>query len=101
MKLHQKIKIVTEVRGRRDTCYYCGAKDNCTRDHFIPKSKGGCLTVWACRVCQKVKADMIPEHFVDFITRSSIFSDEYKKRVSYTINSFYAWLSANNIQYRK
>lgn len=29
-----------------------------TRDHVMPKSRGGRSTVWACRACNELKGDM-------------------------------------------
>lgn len=55
---------------RRDnyTCMYCGkqfAHTDLTRDHIVPRSKGG-KDVWgnvvaACRRCNQFKADRAPE----------------------------------------
>lgn len=54
----------------RYTCAYCGncyhAKD-LSRDHILPRSKGGrdtwmnCVT--ACRTCNRLKGNMLVEHF--------------------------------------
>jgi 5-methylcytosine-specific restriction endonuclease McrA len=46
------------------TCQYCGAKDDLTFDHVIPKSRGG-LTTWenvvaACAPCNMRKGDKLP-----------------------------------------
>ncbi|UXP30873.1 HNH endonuclease [Reichenbachiella agarivorans] len=43
-------------------CQYCGAKNNLTIDHLIPRSKGG-RSVWnnlvtACKSCNAKKGDM-------------------------------------------
>jgi 5-methylcytosine-specific restriction endonuclease McrA len=48
----------------RFSCQYCGAHDDLTFDHVIPRSKGG-ATVWenvvaACSACNLKKADMLP-----------------------------------------
>lgn len=47
-------------------CWYCGASlkgGKRTRDHVVPKSKGGRQTVDACRACNNRKADMSLEDF--------------------------------------
>lgn len=46
------------------TCQYCGADEELTFDHVIPRSKGG-LTTWdnvvaACSPCNLKKADHLP-----------------------------------------
>jgi 5-methylcytosine-specific restriction endonuclease McrA len=48
----------------RFSCQYCGARDDLTFDHVIPRSKGG-LTTWenvvaACSCCNLRKADRLP-----------------------------------------
>jgi 5-methylcytosine-specific restriction endonuclease McrA len=48
----------------RFTCQYCGARDDLTFDHVIPRSKGG-MTTWenvvaACSPCNLTKADKLP-----------------------------------------
>lgn len=54
------------------TCHYCKrqlidpkldkswrrANLSATRDHVVPKSRGGRETVWACRKCNGLKADL-------------------------------------------
>jgi 5-methylcytosine-specific restriction endonuclease McrA len=47
------------------TCQYCGAKDELTFDHVIPRSKGG-HTCWenvvaACSPCNLAKGDKMPK----------------------------------------
>ncbi len=48
----------------RFTCQYCGAREELTFDHVIPRSKGG-LTTWenvvaACSPCNLRKGDRLP-----------------------------------------
>lgn len=48
----------------RFSCQYCGAHDELTFDHVIPRSRGG-LTTWqnvvaACSPCNLRKADRLP-----------------------------------------
>ncbi len=54
----------------RFTCQYCGAKEDLTFDHVIPRSKGG-LTTWenvvtACSPCNLRKGDKLP-HQVEML----------------------------------
>jgi len=54
----------------RFTCQYCGAHEELTFDHVIPRSKGG-LTTWenvvaACSPCNLRKADRMP-HEIDML----------------------------------
>ena len=48
----------------RFTCQYCGARDDLTFDHVVPRSKGGTTTwenvVAACSPCNLRKADRMP-----------------------------------------
>jgi len=48
----------------RFTCQYCGAHDELTFDHVIPRSKGGATTwenvVAACSPCNLRKGDRLP-----------------------------------------
>lgn len=52
---------------RRDglTCQYCGARNNLSLDHVLPKSRGGASNwknlVTACRPCNARKGDKTPE----------------------------------------
>ena len=55
-------------RRDRNTCMYCGeqfAQDRLTRDHIIPRSRGGGESwtnlVAACRRCNQRKSDKTPE----------------------------------------
>lgn len=52
-------------KGRRGRCTYCGrVSKNLTKDHVIPRSKGGSNDtdniVLACANCNEVKADRTP-----------------------------------------
>lgn len=62
--------------GRGELCTYCnralearGAPSRlaATRDHTLPKSRGGRFTVWACRHCNELKGDMHPEDWEAFM----------------------------------
>lgn len=54
-------------RGER-VCTYCGTEDDLTRDHVMPKSRGGANDdenkVWACRSCNSAKGDRTPEEWL-------------------------------------
>ncbi len=48
----------------RFSCQYCGARDDLTFDHVVPRSRGG-MTTWenvvaACSPCNLRKADRMP-----------------------------------------
>jgi hypothetical protein len=52
-----------------------------TRDHVVPKSKGGTKTVWACLKCNALKADLSLEEFRQL--RGGIeFWGEMRKRLA-------------------
>lgn len=46
-------------------CVYCGAREDLTLDHVLPRSRGGTSTwtnlVTACRPCNSKKGDFTPE----------------------------------------
>jgi len=49
----------------RFACQYCGARDDLTFDHVIPRARGG-MTTWenvvaACSPCNLRKADRLPD----------------------------------------
>ncbi|MCB5177683.1 MULTISPECIES: HNH endonuclease [Microvirga] len=61
----------------RFTCQYCGAREDLTFDHVIPRSKGG-QTTWenvvaACAPCNLKKADHLPRD-VEMWPRQSPFA---------------------------
>jgi 5-methylcytosine-specific restriction endonuclease McrA len=59
-------KITRRAVFARDrwTCQYCGARQNLTVDHVIPRSKGGPSTweniVASCAPCNRRKGDLLP-----------------------------------------
>lgn len=75
------------VRGNRNKCYYCGQEEKCTSDHFYPKSKGGKLKVYACGLCQRTKADMLPGQYMDYINKHIAINPEIKIRITNAIKS--------------
>jgi 5-methylcytosine-specific restriction endonuclease McrA len=60
-------KITRRAVFARDdwTCQYCGARNNLTVDHVIPRSKGGGSTwdniVASCAPCNRRKGDSLPK----------------------------------------
>ena len=55
-----------DIPGADQPCAYCERKmlpwtvTHPTKDHTVPKSRGGLETVWACYQCNQLKADMMP-----------------------------------------
>lgn len=53
------------LRRDRFTCQYCGARDDLTVDHVLPKSRGGQDTwenlVAACTLCNNRKGNRTPQ----------------------------------------
>jgi hypothetical protein len=47
-----------------------------TKDHVIPRSKGGRETIWCCYTCNQIKGDMMPDEWDWF--RAS-FPDWHRK----------------------
>lgn len=70
------------VRGYGEICTYCKrelidvspkAALFPTRDHVVPRSKLGGVPgeiVWACRSCNQLKADRLPEQWARFMRRN-------------------------------
>jgi len=78
---------MTITKGNKFKCWYCGQDEKCTKDHFLPKSKGGRIIVYACRVCQGSKGDMIPLNWLQYIQSHKAISEEAKKRIETAIVS--------------
>lgn len=69
-------------RGEGETCSYCRRRLEATvsdgdlaatRDHVMPRSRnrsGPHKTVWACRLCNHIKADRTPEQWERFMKRN-------------------------------
>jgi len=77
-------------KGRQDKCWYCGQEEKCTKDHFYPKSTGGRTIVYACRICQGAKGDLMPDKFIEYINQHDLISDEKKERVRIAVLSLMA-----------
>ena len=79
-------------RGRGHRCAYCGrilesitsrSRLRATRDHVVPKSVVyGTPTVWCCRECNELKADMPAEAWSEFMAK---FPDWWKKKDDATL----------------
>lgn len=63
-------------RGYGEKCTYCKrvmesvlsrSRIAATRDHTVPRSKGGKETVWSCRQCNSIKGDMDPDDWAAFM----------------------------------
>lgn len=61
------------VKGHGEYCTYCKRElvaysaTHPTRDHVMPKSKGGRKTVWCCFKCNNAKGDMLPAEWERFM----------------------------------
>lgn len=65
--------------GRGQLCTYCrrrleakGSRGRlaATRDHVMPKMHGGRRTVWCCRQCNTLKANMMPSEWSEFMRQN-------------------------------
>ena len=86
-------------RGSRHKCYYCGHEEECTADHFYPKSKGGRLKVYACGLCQRTKADMTPEQFVAYINNHVAIDPSARIRITHSIRSLISLINREELEY--
>lgn len=70
-------------RGKSEVCHYCRRKLqatggrygnryplSATRDHTVPRVRGGTTTVWACRQCNQLKADRTPQEWAAFMAEN-------------------------------
>lgn len=69
-------------------CFYCGAqltRNNFTRDHLLPKSRGGKAKVDSCNVCNERKGSKtLLEFRVDFLgSETAKFPGEAKRELEY------------------
>ncbi len=74
-------------KGRPGKCWYCGQEEKCTKDHFYPKSKGGTVTVYACKICQAAKGDSMPDKFAEYIEQHVLIKEEMKQRIHTAVHS--------------
>lgn len=65
-----------------ETCHYCSrplqprGTDSplaATRDHVVPKSKGGRKTVPCCRTCNEIKADRLPDEWAAYMAENPMW----------------------------
>lgn len=57
---------ISGKRGDKAQCSYCGRfffMYDLTRDHVVPKSRGGVITTTSCYECNTKKKDMMPIEF--------------------------------------
>lgn len=76
-----------------------------TKDHVIPKSRGGTFTAWCCRQCNQIKADMsliewarfmqsYPEWWQRFRTRGQVNRELYRARYRQELKSRFPFFVA-------
>lgn len=77
--------------GKSGECHYCreyGRKKNLTRDHIIPRSRGGRTDpsnlVWACSPCNFRKGSTLPTCRCDHCTLAVLLHIEYVKGIEST-----------------
>jgi len=80
-----------KVKGIRDRCYYCAKQEKCTKDHFIPRSKGGTLTAWACKKCQNTKKDLMPLDWLEIIHTIPEYKGK-EDRIKTSVLSLLEWI---------
>ena len=99
------LNVVLMGENRIGMCHWCNAPFNeadpdstryPTRDHRIPKSRGGGTgldgnLVWACRECNMLKADLMPDEFVEYM---KIANDGVRHAVAYG-------LARNGVRYEE
>lgn len=66
-------------------CHYCGHVEVTTRDHFIPKSKGGKIIVQACALCQFTKKEKMPLVWLSYIRSHYGYTAQYTNTVEVTV----------------
>ena len=75
-----------EYKEEGQCCYYCKSKvdyDSITRDHIVPKNKGGSFKdrnnwVFACQPCNVAKANLTLYQFADLCVAGSC---KYLRRI--------------------
>lgn len=73
-KFRKVVRFGNTLKTYKNVCFFCGAKiDEYSRtvDHLIPKCDGGILSndnkVNCCQKCNRLKANMHPAAFVEFL----------------------------------
>lgn len=101
-----------KVIGNPNKCYYCGRDEYCTKDHFFAKSKinnpkkrnmvstlyPDCrnILLYACSLCQRVKAHLFPHEFLKRISHDSRYDQAQKQRIKRAVTSLIENLKVNN-----
>ncbi|MBA7539152.1 hypothetical protein ES705_31431 [subsurface metagenome] len=85
-------------KGNPNKCWYCGQEEKCTKEHFYPKSMGGSIIIYACRICQAAKGDLMPNKFVEYIEQHDLIREEKKQRIR---TSVYSLMDHTRDQYLK
>lgn len=80
--------------GSKHKCGYCGQDETCTRDHFIPKSLGGKVMVWACEICQGTKKNYMPHEWVAYLRNHILFDKVMVDVVEAVVKSIYAFINS-------
>lgn len=58
------VKKKKKRRKKSGKYFYCGTHGKMTKDHYVPKSKGGRFIVPCRHDCNQRKADKMPEDFI-------------------------------------
>ena len=91
VKFKQIPRFGNTLKTYKEACFYCGTSLNDYNrdvDHLIPKSRGGIKSndnkVYSCTSCNRLKADMTPEEFVDFLESSiRLERNFHRKKIGY------------------
>ena len=79
-----KVKTLVEVYGMEQKCIFCGATENLTVDHVIPRAKGGknelSNYVILCSKCNPMKGPMGVEEFFKQIKQILDNAEDYGER---------------------
>lgn len=86
------------TRGNKNKCYYCGVEEKCTKDHFIPKSRGGNYTVYACSYCQETKLNLYPLNWIDIIKWEKLYDEQTIERIKRAVFSLYKLAAESKIK---
>jgi hypothetical protein len=77
-----------DVRGAGEYCHYCQrlmvaySDTHPTKDHVVPRSRGGRKTVMACITCNNTKGDMMPAEWSAFMLDNPLWWTVAGLRVS-------------------
>ena len=65
-------KPLKDFKDNPSKCPYCGdpiTNKNCSKEHFIAKSKGGRLKIWTCKTCNELKGHLSIEDMLQHIEK--------------------------------